>query len=173
MRAALIRYGRRWNLEDDIPEVQCRTLEAARVGPMPPDLPRWQALGRRIAKDYAIDELRKKEVREKYDEGLCEEPDAHGPIEKERGRDPVDTKRYLGVLKDCFDRGEMPEMGGEILWGAAEDVSQEEIGEETGLSEQTVKRRLKRMRKRFGQRLDEVGLRDGIHYRVRPIDAEG
>jgi DNA-directed RNA polymerase specialized sigma24 family protein len=160
VRAALIRYGRRRHLEDDIPEVQCRTLEAARVGPMPPDLPRWKALGRRIAKDYAIDELRKKEAREKYDEGLCEEPDAHGPIEKERGRDPVDAKRYLGVLKDCFDVGEMPEMGGEILWGTAEDVSQEEIGEETGLSERQVRFRLRKMRDRFTQRLVVRGLRD-------------
>ena len=68
----------------------------------------------------------------KYDTGLCEDPDAHGPIEVERGRDPVDTKRYLAVLKDLFDRGEMPDMGGEILWDAADDVPQEETAAETG-----------------------------------------
>ena len=119
--------------EDDIPEVQLRAIEVARVGPMPPDLPRWKALGRRIAKFYAIDQRREWEVRKKYDAGLCEEPDAHGPIEIERGRDPVDAKRYLGVLKDCFDGGEMPEIGAEILWGAADEVPQETTAEETGL----------------------------------------
>jgi DNA-directed RNA polymerase specialized sigma24 family protein len=162
VRGTLIRQGRRRHLEDDIPEVQIRAIEAARVGPMPEDLPRWKALGGRIAKLYAIDERRKWEVRKKYDEGLCEEPDAHGPIEIERGRDPVDTQRYLAVLKDLFDRGEMPEMGGEILWGAAEDVPQEEIAAETGLSVRQVKRRLRAMRERFSKRLDELGLRDGV-----------
>ena len=86
VRGTLVRHGRRRYLEDDIPEVQMRTLEAARMGPMPEDLARWKALGRRIAKLYSIDERRKWEVRTKYDEGLCEEPDAHGPIEVERGR---------------------------------------------------------------------------------------
>jgi DNA-directed RNA polymerase specialized sigma24 family protein len=160
VRRALIRFGRRKYLEDDIPEVQTRAIEAARVGPMPPDLPRWQALGRLIAKLYAIDERRKWEVRTKYDTGLCEEPDAHGPIEVERGRDPVDTKRYLAVLKDLFDRGQMPDMGGEILWDTAEDVPQEETAEETGLGVRQVESRLRRMRGLFAQRLVVIGLRE-------------
>jgi len=163
VRDTLIRQGRRNYLEDDIPEVQLRAIEAARVGPMPPDLPRWTALGCRIAKLYAIDLRRKWQVRKKYDTGLCEEPDAHGPIEVERGRDPVDTQRYLAVLKDQFDRSEMPDMGGEILWDAAEDVPQEETAAEIGLSEQTVKRRLRAMRERFSRRLDDLGLRDGVN----------
>ncbi|HEY8089541.1 MAG TPA: hypothetical protein VIF09_16885, partial [Polyangiaceae bacterium] len=64
VRRALIRFGRRKHLEDDIPEVQCRALEAARVR-MPPDLARWKALGRKTAKHLAIDERLKWEVREK------------------------------------------------------------------------------------------------------------
>ena len=160
VRYTLIRFGRRKYLEDDIPEVQTRAIEAARVGPMPEDLARWKGLGRRIAKLYAIDERRKWEVRAKYDVGLCEEPDQHGPIEIERGRDPVDTKRYLAVLKDLFDRGEMPDMGGEILWGTADDAPQEEIAAETGLSERQVRFRLRQMRDRFAQRLVVLGLRE-------------
>jgi DNA-directed RNA polymerase specialized sigma24 family protein len=161
VRRTLVRFGRRRSLEDDIGEVQVRAIEVARNGPMPPDLPRWKALGRLIAKLYAIDERRKWEVRKKYDTGLCEEPDAHGPIEIERGRDPVDTKRYLAVLKDLFDRGEMPEMGAEILWDAADDVPQEETAEELGLSERQVRFRLHQMRDRFAQRLVVLGLREG------------
>ncbi|HEY1697093.1 MAG TPA: hypothetical protein VGG39_33265 [Polyangiaceae bacterium] len=163
VRRALVRFGRRKFLSDDVPEVQTRALEAARIGPMPPDLPRWKALGRTIAKRFAIDERIKWEARRKYDTGLCEEPDECGPIEVEHGRDPVDTKRYLAVLKDQFDAGEMPAMGGEILWGDAEDVPQEETAEETGLSERQVKQRLKQMRTRFGRRLDAIGLRDGVN----------
>jgi DNA-directed RNA polymerase specialized sigma24 family protein len=160
VRRTLVRFGRRRSLEDDVCEVQVRAIEVARNGPMPPDLPRWKALGRLIAKLYAIDERRKWEVRKKYDTGLCEEPDAHGPIEIEGGRDPVDTKRYLAVLKDLFDRGEMPEMGAEILWDAADDVAQEETAEELGLSERQVRFRLHQMRDRFAQRLVVLGLRE-------------
>ena len=163
MRGTLVRHGRRKSLEDDIPEIQTRALEAARVGPMPPDLPRWKALGRRIAKFFAIDERRKWQTSKKYDTGLCEDPDACGPIEIEGGRDPVDTQRYLAVLKDLFDRGQMPERGAEILWGEAEEVSQKEIAEETGLTQRQVKQRLKQMRERFARRLDELGLRDGVN----------
>ncbi|MGH7297639.1 MAG: RNA polymerase sigma factor, partial [Polyangiaceae bacterium] len=162
VRGTLVRFGRRRTLEDDIPEVQTRALEAARVGPMPPDLPRWKALGRTIAKRYAIDEHLKRQTSKKYDTGLCEEPDAFGPIEIEGGRDPVDTKRYLAVLKDLFDRGKMPEHGAEILWGEAEDVPQKEIAGETGLTPRQVKQRLRQMRERFARRLDELGLRDGV-----------
>jgi hypothetical protein len=45
VRRTLIRHGRRRYLEDDIPEVQTRAMEVARVGPMPPDLPRWKRSG--------------------------------------------------------------------------------------------------------------------------------
>jgi hypothetical protein len=50
VRRTLVRHGRRKYLEDDIGEVQIRAIEVARKGPMPPDLPRWKAVGRLIAK---------------------------------------------------------------------------------------------------------------------------
>jgi DNA-directed RNA polymerase specialized sigma24 family protein len=126
---------------------------------MPADLDRWKALARAIAKHFAIDERRKKDVRDKYDVGLCEEPDQHGPIERHRPPDPVDTKRYLAVLKERFDSGAMPAMGGEILCDAADEVPQEETAEETGLSKRQVRFRLGQMRDRFAQRLVVLGLR--------------
>ena len=163
VRRTLVRHGRRKYLEDDIGEVQNPSHRGGAEGadaPGPPPLESGRAPDREA---LAIDERRKWEVREKYDAGLCEEPDACGPIEIERGRDPVDTKRYLAVLKDLFDRGEMPDMGGEILWDAADDTPQEETAQETGLSERQVKRRLRAMRERFSQRLDQQGLRDGVN----------
>jgi DNA-directed RNA polymerase specialized sigma24 family protein len=154
----LVRHGRREHLEDDVPEVQTRALEAARRGPMPEDAGEWKALAATIAERYALDEKKQARRRGKYDTGLCEEPDAYGPIEYEGGRDPVDTKRYLAVLKDLFDSGKMPEMGGEILWGAAEDLSYEEIADETGLTVPQVRTRLQRMRDTFHRRITQLGL---------------
>lgn len=156
--AALVRFGRRRHLKDDIPEVQTRALEVARVGPMPRNLEKWQRLGRRIARGYAVDEHRKNQVRGLHDTGLCEDPDEHGPLERANPRDPVDTKRYLALLKEMFDRGEMPEMGGEILWGEAEGLTQREIADETGLSLDQVEYRLKRMRSLWNARLAKLGM---------------
>ena len=156
---ALVRHGRRGQqLEDDVPEVQMRTIEAARQGPMPKTLAEWKALGGTIAKRYAIDERRDAKARAQHNVGLCEDPDEHGPLVRASARDPIDTKRYLAVLKELFDSGQMPEMGGEILWGVAEEVTQREIAEETGLTEGQVEYRLKRMRKLFAARIAELGM---------------
>jgi DNA-directed RNA polymerase specialized sigma24 family protein len=157
--ATLVKRGRRArHLEDAVPEVQMRCLEAARRGPMPRDVDEWCALAITVAQRYAERQGLRERARARYDTGLCEEPDAYGPIEKEGGRDPVDTKRYLAVLKDRFDAGRMPEMGGEILWGAAEDVPQREIAEETGLTQRQVKHRLRMMRRVFAARIAELGM---------------
>jgi hypothetical protein len=51
-------------------------------------------------------------------------------------------------------------MGGEILWDAADDVTQEETAAETGLSVRPVEYRLRQMRDRFAQRLVVLGLRE-------------
>ena len=64
------------------------------------------------------------------------------------------------MLKDLFDRDEMPDLGGEILWDTADDVPQEETAAETGLSERQVRFRLRQMRDRFAQRLVVLGLRE-------------
>jgi DNA-directed RNA polymerase specialized sigma24 family protein len=158
IKGTLARHGRKSRFEDDVPEVQTRALEAARRGPMPKDAGQWKALAATIAERYALDEKKKAKARQKYDTGLCEEPDSYGPIEHEGGRDPVDTKRYLTVLKELFDTGRMSEMGGEILWGVAEELSYDEIAEETGLTDGQVRTRLQRMRDTFYRRIADLGL---------------
>jgi DNA-directed RNA polymerase specialized sigma24 family protein len=158
IRGTLVRHGRRAHIEDDVPEVQTRAIEAARRGPMPGDAGEWKALVATIAERFAIDEKDKARTRAKYEDGLCEDPDSHGPIEHEGGRDPVDTKRYLAVLKELFDTGQMPARGGEILWGVAEELTQKEIAEETGLTERQVEYRLSRMREVFHRRIAQLGM---------------
>ena len=164
VKATLVRRGRGGQeLESHLAEVQTRTIEAARSGPMPRDLGEWTALGTTIARRYARDERKKARVRDLYDAGLCEDPDAHGPLERATRRDPVDTKRYLAVLGQLFEQGKMPEMGGEILWGVAEELTHPEIAEETGLTERQVQYRMEKMRRVFRARITDLGMVDDDH----------
>jgi RNA polymerase sigma factor (sigma-70 family) len=150
----------RQDLADAIGEVQVATLEAARRGRMPASREEWKALATTIAARQQMDRLRDEEVSGKYDEGLVvEDADAYEkPTLHWEQRDPVDTKRYLEVLKGLFDSGQMPEDGAEILWGEAEGVPQKETAEELGISETTVSNRLSRMRATFYRRLAELGM---------------
>src|SRR5260370_28997645 len=141
-------------MADAIAEVQAASIEAARARGMPATIAQWKALAATIAVRWAIDQLREGEIRDKYDAGLCDDADAYlRPTLHWEHRDPVDTKRYLAILKDLFDSGQMPEHGAEILWGQAEEVPHEEIAAEIGISTTAVDNRLSRMRARFRARL--------------------
>jgi DNA-directed RNA polymerase specialized sigma24 family protein len=146
-------------MEDAIAEVQVRAIKVARAKRMPSDIREWKALTVRIGVAWAIDRLRHREVRLEYDAGPCETPDAFlSPTLEWEERDPIDTKRYLAVLKDLFDSGKMPEDGAEILWGAADGVPHEEIAAELGISRSAVDNRLFRMRVKFRTRLAALGM---------------
>ena len=160
IRGTLVHNGRRGaQLDDDVVEVQTRALEAARKRRMPAHLGEWKALSATIAVRYVAD-LREHAMQwAKYDVGLCEDPDEHVMvIEHDRGRDPVDTKRLIGVLKAQFEAGDMPEQGEDILVGVADGLSETEIAEETGLTERQVEYRLGKMRALFAARLAELGM---------------
>lgn len=160
VRATLWRYGiPSQDMADAIAEVQADSIEAARARGMPATIAQWKALAATIAVRWAIDQLREGEVRDKYDAGLCDDADAYlRPTLHWEHRDPVDTKRYLAILKDLFDSGQMPEHGAEILWGQAEEVPHEEIAAEIGISTTAVDNRLSRMRARFRARLVALGM---------------
>jgi hypothetical protein len=128
---------------------------------LPPHSPSllWKALATTIAVRWAVDRLREAKVRSKYDVGLCDEPDAYlRPTLHWEHRGPVDTKRYLAVLKEVFDSGQMPERGEEILQGEADEVPHEEIAAEIGVSTSVVRGRLFRMRARFRAGLAVLGM---------------
>jgi DNA-directed RNA polymerase specialized sigma24 family protein len=160
VRAMLARYGiPPQDMPDAIAEVLTDSIEAARAQRMPATLEQWKALAAKIAVCQAVDRLREAEVRDKYDAGLCDDPDAYlRPTLHWEHRDPVDTKRYLAILKDLFDSGQMPEHGAEILWGEAEDVPHEEIAAEIGVTRSVVRNRLFRMRATFRAKLGALGL---------------
>lgn len=146
-------------LDDAEGDVVLRSLEAL-VGKEPPaDLKEWAAFAGTIARNYAIDQIRKKKTREKYgDAGLTDEEDIIEPLPNDDWRDPVDAKRLVGILEEQFRNGEMPEQGEEILDATAADMSQEEIAEELGITKSAVRNRLMRMRQTFAERVEEEGL---------------
>jgi DNA-directed RNA polymerase specialized sigma24 family protein len=160
VRATPRRYGvASQDMADAIAEVQADSIEAARAGRMPRGPAQWKAFAATIAVRWAIDRLRETEARGKYDAGLCDDADAYGrPTLHWEHRDPVDTKRYLAVLGELFDSGQMPEHGAEILWGEAEEVPHEEIAAEIGVSRTAVDNRLFRMRARFRARIAALGM---------------
>lgn len=160
LAATLRRYGvAREDMADAIADVQTDALEVARYGRMPADVAQWKALTAAIAARWAIDRLREGEAHARYDAGLCDDADAHPlPMLHSEQRDPVDTKRYLAILKDLFDSGQMPPKGAEILWGEAEEVPYKEIAAEVGVSDEVVRKRLLRMRTKFRTRLASLGM---------------
>jgi DNA-directed RNA polymerase specialized sigma24 family protein len=160
VRATLRRYRvAPQNMADAIAEVQAESIETARTRGMPRGIAQWRALATTIAVHWALDRLREAKVRGKYDAGLCDDADVYlRPTLHWEHRDPVDTKRYLAVLKDLFDSGQMPEHGEEILQGEADEVPHEEIAAEIGVSTSVVRGRLFRMRARFRARLAALGM---------------
>jgi DNA-directed RNA polymerase specialized sigma24 family protein len=160
IRATLRRYRvASQEMADAIAEVQAESIETARKRGMPGSLAQWKALATTIAVHWALDRLREARVRTKYDAGLCDDPDAYlRPTLHWEHTDPVDTKRYLAVLEELFDSGQMPEHGEEILQGDADGVPRAEIAAEIGTSENTVGCRLFRMRARFRARLAALGM---------------
>jgi DNA-directed RNA polymerase specialized sigma24 family protein len=160
IRAKLQRYRvSPQDMADAIAEVQTESLETARSCGMPSGLAQWKALANTIAVHWALDRLREQKRRARYDAGLCENADAYlHPTLHWEHRDPVDTKRYLAVLKDLFDSGQMPEHGEDILQGEADEVPHREIAAEIGVTPSVVRGRLFRMRAKFRARLAALGM---------------
>jgi DNA-directed RNA polymerase specialized sigma24 family protein len=149
----------RQDIDDAIADVQVECIEAARTREAVYSLAQCKALATTVAVHWAVDRVREAEVRSKYDTGFCEDADAHlRPTLRWEHRDPIDTKRYLAVLKDLFESGQMPEHGEEILQGVADEVPHEVIAAAIGVSTTVVRNRLARMRSKFRARLAALGM---------------
>jgi DNA-directed RNA polymerase specialized sigma24 family protein len=147
------------DMEDGIAEVQTRAIAYARTRAMPASAAELRALTTKIARRWALNQRRAAKVRKKYDAGFCEDPDAYlSPTLHWEHRDPVDTKRYLVILKELFDSGQMPEDGQAILQDAADEVPRADTAAELGITESAVWGRLSRMRARFRARLITLGM---------------
>lgn len=150
--------------EQDLPdgrqEVKLRALTRFDEGYEAPEtLDAMKAFCAKLARDYAVDCLRKKKFRDRYDVGLCEAPDDYSPVAPSgEQRDPVDAQRQLEEAAALFREGQMPEHGVDILEGVASGCTHKEIGDELGITDRAVEGRLRTMRKRFKKRISERGL---------------
>jgi RNA polymerase sigma factor (sigma-70 family) len=153
-------YGvREQEIEDGVAEVQTRTLEYLEGRPHPASLAEWAALCVTVAKHWRMDENEKLKTQRKYCVGLCEDPDAHGGLERAGTQpDAVDAGRMMEVLRDQFEAGEMPDKGEEILDCVQAGMDYQETAAELGISAEAVRKRLKRMRELFKGRLGALGM---------------
>jgi DNA-directed RNA polymerase specialized sigma24 family protein len=147
------------DLEDGVAEVQTRTLEYLRGKALPTETELWVALCVAITRSWRLDEKKKAKTDKKYCEGLCEEPDQYIGIEREVGAPEIlDARRMLRELEAQFDAGEMPEKGDEILDCVQAGMKYPEIAADLGITAETVRMRLRRMRQLFKARLGRLGL---------------
>jgi RNA polymerase sigma factor (sigma-70 family) len=161
LRATLDRHGVfQADMPDAVANAQVGLLEAITKGnaPAADDLSGWKSLACTVAKRQCASAIRKEETRRKHDEGLCEDPDEHTPLEHFNRPDPIDAGRQIRVLVAQFEAGVMPDKGLDILEAVAANMSYEEIAEDLGISESTVRGRLHRMRKLFKERLLLLGI---------------
>jgi RNA polymerase sigma factor (sigma-70 family) len=157
---ALRVHGLDWqDVQDGLHEVYVKALAAFHKGAAPPeDLRGLKAFCAAIAKNHAIDALRKSGTR-KGDLLGDRDPDEHTAPEDGAGeRDAVDARRHLEVLAQLFREGRMPEGGLEILNGVASRCSHEEIARDLGVTPSTVEGRMRMMRDRFLARIAQLGM---------------
>ena len=159
IRASLLSRGwRKQDLQDGIHDVYLKALTSFQRSPPPPDVERMMALCAEIARNHAIDELRKAHNRKR---DLLEKVDRDEYAVVEHGvvlRDPVDAGRQLEVLVQLFREGRMPEHGVDILEGVASKCTYEELGEQLGITADAVERRMRTMRKAFRLRMARLGM---------------
>ena len=164
------RIAAEW-LDDAVGEVIVRTLEAvADPAPPPGDDGEWHALATTIAVNFAKDERKKARRRWKLGNvGPCEDADVFEPLVDDTWRHWLDAKKLALMLADLFARGEMPQHGWEILEAVVCDVDAKTIANELELTEAAVRGRLKRMRAKFCELVEEQGL---SHLRLPTEDDE-
>jgi RNA polymerase sigma factor (sigma-70 family) len=164
---------RRQDLQDAVQDVYVKALTSFQRSPAPPDLERMKAFCALIARNHAIDELRKADFRKRDLVGTCD-ADQYTPLEYGAAqRDPVDAGRQLEVLAQLFREGRMPEDGVDILEGVASRCTQEEIAQDLGITVDAVDRRLRTMRKAFRQRMAKLGMLPDMQSLLAIVSAPG
>lgn len=155
----LLRNGwPRQDLEDGRQDVFLKALESFQKKAPPDTLGRMMALCAEIAKNHAIDRIRRAAKQRADLEAKCERKD-YGLIEREPPRhDPVDAGRLLEVLADLFREGQMPPDGIDILEGFASGCGYAEIAEGLRISAELARWRLREMKEIYRKRLAKLGL---------------
>jgi DNA-binding NarL/FixJ family response regulator len=107
-------------------------------------------LARHIARQRAVDYLRKRAWRAKDDGGPTDNADEHPSVhDGAHDRDPIDRARQLRLLRDQVASGDISRRQLSILAGVAEGLAQNEIARGIKLSPQTVRNELALARKTY------------------------
>ena len=116
----------------------------------------------KIARDHAIDALRRAAKRERDFVGHCD-PDASTQLEYGAARrDPVDARRQIEVLAQLFREDKMPERGVDILLEFASGTTYADIGEDLGISPDRVEWCMRTMPKVFRRRMVKLWMWPGM-----------
>jgi DNA-directed RNA polymerase specialized sigma24 family protein len=120
------------------------TLELLVKRNPPADMAGCLALARHIARQRAIDHLRKNKRRGKYDVGLTDTPDDHTAADHASPEltDPLDRKKQLELIEEKRADGSISEKAARILELDAQGLSAVEVGKEVNLAPQTVRNTL-------------------------------
>jgi DNA-directed RNA polymerase specialized sigma24 family protein len=164
IRGVLLAMGvRKQDVQDGVQDVYVKVLTALGKGAAAPDdVGAMRALCVTVAKNKVIDEGKKAAKRKKDFVGPCD-PDEYTPLEYgAEMRDPVDAGRQLEVLAQLFRDGRMPEHGVDILEGVASRCTHQEIGDDLGITDRAVERRLGVMRRTFRSRMARLGIWPGM-----------
>jgi RNA polymerase sigma factor (sigma-70 family) len=155
----LLRHGwPRQDVEDGLQDVYVKALESFQRKAPPDTLERMMAFCAEIAKNLAIDRIRKAKTQKADLEAKCKRKD-YGWIEREPAKhDSVDAGKQLEVLADLFREGEMPPHGIDILEGFASGLSYAKIARGLGISADLAEWRLREMKEIYRERLAKLGL---------------
>ena len=146
------------DIEDARQDVYAKALVAIRRGRAPAEPEGMKNFCVKIAEDYAIDLLRKADVRAMVLVEGCR-PDELAPLGSSRAqRDPVDAGRQLEVLAQLFREKAMPRDGVDILEGVACRCTWAEVAEPLGISEDLAETRHRRMKDAYRRRMAKLGL---------------
>ncbi|HEX8796200.1 MAG TPA: hypothetical protein VF765_34860 [Polyangiaceae bacterium] len=160
-RGTLLRSGiGKQDVDEALQDVYVKALTAFQRGVAPADLEEMKAFCAKVAREHAIEVLRKVRRRTRDLVASCEVDEIAPLGSASEQRDPVDAGRQLEVLAQLFREGTMPKDGVDILEGIACGCTMKEVGEDLRVTQWAVRGRLDTMRKMFRERMEELGLLD-------------
>jgi DNA-directed RNA polymerase specialized sigma24 family protein len=135
---------------DDLHDLVQETLARALAVHSPPrDLAECMLLTRVIARNVAVDHVRRRIVRQRHHSSAAPEDQPARDDPFADPRDPIDRRRQLTLMMCDPERGGLSPRELAIVHAVSERVPQAEIAAELGVCHQTVRNELWRARRFF------------------------
>ncbi len=152
VRSAIAAALRRKQVKrDDIEDLTHDVIVKALALPaLPAALPECTALVRKIAGDLAVDRMRQRRSRGRYNVGLCEDPDDRSASECTAAAgadDAIDVRRQLAFTQHQIEAGLVSARQAAILEAEADDVPQSHVARRLDVAYKTVRNDLARARR--------------------------